>query len=247
MPKIRADALLPKLGLAPSRSAASNLIREGKVTLPDGTPIRKAGQLVDEECPLKVTAGQLYVSRGAGKLLAAFEAFPLDVSAKTALDLGASTGGFTQVLLEHGAARVYAVDVGSDQLHPSLREDARVISLEKTNARELTRDLIPEPIDVLTGDLSFISLTKVLPACAPLLAREFVAILLIKPQFEAGHGLVGSGGVVRSQEVREMCVKKIRDFAEEELGWKHLHTLPSPVLGPDGNQEYLSLFTSNNS
>ena len=243
MPKIRADELLARLGLAPSRSAASNLIREGKVFLPEGSPVRKPGLQLDESCVPSISEPQLHVSRGAGKLLAALEAFPVDIEEKTALDLGASTGGFTQVLLEHGASKVYAVDVGTDQLHPMLKNDPRVVSLEQTNARDLTRALIPEPIDILTGDLSFISLTKVLPACAPLLAARFHAIVLIKPQFEAGRDQVGSGGVVRSREIQALCVKKIEDFAREVLGWKHILTISSPLLGPNGNQEYLAHFT----
>ena len=242
MSKIRADELVFRQQLAPSRSNASQMIKEGLVLLPDGTPVRKPGQMLDGAVVLTATKTTKYVSRGAGKLLAALDAFKPEISGKTALDLGASTGGFTDVLLSHGAATVFAVDVGTGQLHEKLRSDPRVVSLEQTNARDLDKTLIPESIQILTGDLSFISLTKVLPACAPLLAEEFFAILLIKPQFEAERGEIGSGGVVRSPEVRKRCVAKIVDFAVGELGWHHVGTIESPVIGPNGNHEFLAAF-----
>ncbi len=239
--KVRADELLARQGVCPSRSAAQQAIREGQALLPDGTPVRKASQMLEDSTVLSLVAGERYVSRGAQKLLAALDAFTPSVAGRICLDLGASTGGFTDVLLSRGAARVYAVDVGTAQLHPKLRADSRVISLEQTNARNLDRTLIPEPIGLLTGDLSFISLTKVLPACVPLLAPEFWAILLVKPQFEAERGDIASGGIVRSEEVRQRCVKKILDFAAT-LGWHHVGTIPSPIQGQDGNQEYLAAF-----
>ncbi len=242
MSKIRADELVFRLGLAPSRSNASQMIKEGLVLLPDGTPVRKPGQMMESALVLTSTETMKYVSRGAGKLLAALEAFNPEIAGKTALDLGASTGGFTDVLLSRGAAKVFAVDVGTGQLHEKLRSDPRVVSLEQTNARDLDRTLIPDAIQILTGDLSFISLTKVLPACAPLLAEEFFAILLIKPQFEAERGDIGSGGVVRSEEVRARCVAKIVDFAVDELHWRHVGTIESPVIGPNGNHEFLAAF-----
>ncbi len=242
MSKIRADELVFRLGLAPSRSNASQMIKEGLVLLPDGTPVRKPGQMLDNTIILTATETMKYVSRGAGKLLAALDAFNPEIAGKTALDLGASTGGFTDVLLSYGAAKVFAVDVGTGQLHEKLRSDPRVVSLEQTNARDLDKTLIPDPIQILTGDLSFISLTKVLPACVPLLAEDFFAILLIKPQFEAERGDIGSGGVVRSSEVRARCVAKIVDFAVNELKWHHVGTIESPVIGPNGNHEFLAAF-----
>ena len=242
MSKIRADELVYRQGLAPSRSNASQMIKEGLVLLPDGAPVRKPGQMMDSAVVLTSTEEMKYVSRGAGKLLAALEAFNPEIAGKTALDLGASTGGFTDVLLSRGAAKVFAVDVGTGQLHEKLRCDPRVVSLEQTNARDLDRTLIPDAIQILTGDLSFISLTKVLPACVPLLAEEFFAILLIKPQFEAERGDIGSGGVVRSPEVRARCVAKIVDFAVNELHWRHVGTIESPVIGPNGNHEFLAAF-----
>ena len=244
--KIRADELLFKKGLCASRSAAQNLIKLQQALLPDGTPIRKAGQLLDETLPLRLASSQAYVSRGALKLAAALEAFQPELDGKTALDLGASTGGFTQLLLQNGVAKVYAVDVGTNQLHPTLKDDPRVISLEQTNAKDLTPQWVPDKIQVLTADLAFISLTKVLPACAPLLDTSFTAILLIKPQFEAGRDQIGSGGVVRSETVRLRCVDAVIDFAESQLNWSHHKTIPSPVLGPNGNQEYLAHFTQSN-
>lgn len=243
MSKTRADELVFRLGLAPSRSNASQMIKEGLVLLPDGTPVRKPGQMLESSIVLSSNETTKYVSRGAGKLLAAIDAFRPTIEGKVALDLGASTGGFTDVLLSHGAAKVFAVDVGTGQLHEKLRRDPRVISLEQTNARDLDKSLIPDEIQILTGDLSFISLAKVLPACAPLLAREFFAILLIKPQFEAERGEIGSGGVVRSDEVRARCVAKIVDFAVNELLWRHIGTIESPVIGPNGNHEFLAAFS----
>lgn len=242
MSKIRADELVFRLGLAPSRSNASQMIKEGLVLLLDGTPVRKPGQMLDSTIAITATETMKYVSRGAGKLLAALDAFNPEIAGKTALDLGASTGGFTDVLLSYGAAKVFAVDVGTGQLHEKLRIDPRVVSLEQTNARDLDRTLIPDAIQILTGDLSFISLTKVLPACVPLLAEDFFAILLIKPQFEAERCEICSGGVVRSPEVRARCVAKIVDFAVNELHWHHVGTIESPVIGPNGNHEFLAAF-----
>jgi len=240
--KFRADELLARQGLCPSRSAARLAIESGKALLADGTPVRKPSQMLEETQPLKLADGPRYVSRGAEKLLAALSAFHPPIENQICLDLGASTGGFTDVLLAYGASRVYAVDVGTDQLHPKLRSDSRVVSLEQTNARNLNRDLIPDPIAVLTGDLSFISVTKVLPVCAPLLAQDFTAIILVKPQFEAGRADIGSGGVVRDPVVQARCVAKVVACGEE-LGWRLLGTLPSPILGPNGNQEYLAVFS----
>lgn len=210
--------------------------------LPDGTPVRKPGQQLEETTRLVLSAPPQYVSRGAGKLLAAIEAFQPELHGVTALDLGASTGGFTDVLLQHGASKVFAVDVGHDQLHEKLRNDPRVISLEGLNARDLNDTIIPEPIDILVADVSFISLTKVLPPCVPLLKPRAWAIVLVKPQFEAGRQDIGSGGVVRDEAVRQRCLDAIIAFAQNDLHWTLVGALPSPVLGPNGNQEYLAAF-----
>jgi len=244
MQKYRADELLPRLGLCNSRSAAQEIIKNGQAALPGGLAVRKPSQMLAEDCGVTVCGAGSYVSRGAGKWRAAIDAFHPDISGKIALDLGASTGGFTDVLLTYGASKVFAVDVGTGQLHEKLRADPRVVSLEQTNARDLSRELIREPVEVLTGDLCFISLTKALPACVPLLAPSFWAILLVKPQFEAERRDIGSGGVVRSPEVRQACLDKIVSFCVKELGWRAAGSVPSPVIGPKGNQEYLAAFTA---
>ena len=242
MTKIRADQLLVELGLCESRTVAQRLIMAGEVRLGPDELVRKPGQLLPDDTELLVTARQRYVSRGAFKLLAALDAFQPDLQGAVAMDLGASTGGFTEVLLEHGAVRVYAVDVGYGQLHDRLRHDARVVSLERTNARDLTAELIPEKLDVLTGDVSFISLTKVLPPCIPLLRPGAWIFVLVKPQFEAERHEIGSGGVVRDEAVRQRCVEKILRFAEEELGLLPQGVVPSPIKGPKGNQEFIAVF-----
>ena len=240
--KIRADQLVVQQGLCASRALAQRLIDEAQVLLPDGTPVRKPGQQLDDATPLALAAPPQYVSRGAGKLLAAIEAFRPELSGVTALDLGASTGGFTDVLLQHGATKVFAVDVGHGQLHEKLRHDPRVVSLEGVNARDLNATMLPEPIDVLVADVSFISLTKVLPPCATFLKPRAWAIVLVKPQFEAGRRDVGSGGVVRDETVRQRCLDNIISFAQNTLKWELVGTVPSPVLGPNGNQEFLAAF-----
>ena len=240
--KLRADQLAVQQGLCASRALAQRMIEDGLLLLPDGAGIRKPGQQVDSAVRLVLAAPPQYVSRGATKLLAALEAFQPEISGRVALDLGASTGGFTDVLLQHGAAKVFAVDVGHGQLHEKLRQEPRVVSLEGVNARELSKELVPEPIDLLVADVSFISLTKVLPPCAPLLKPMAWAIVLVKPQFEAGRQNIGSGGVVRDEVVRKRCVEQIVDFAADKLRWSHIGHLPSPILGPNGNQEFLAAF-----
>ncbi|MCK5804466.1 MAG: TlyA family RNA methyltransferase [Lentisphaeria bacterium] len=242
MKKIRADILVTERGLCSSRSEAQRLILAGEVRTGPDSVVRKAGQLLAPDVELFVMRRREYVSRGAHKLLAAIEAFQPPLEGVVALDLGASTGGFTEVLLKHGARRVYAVDVGYGQLHYRLRRDERVICLERTNARYLTPELVPETIEVLTGDVSFISLTKVLPPCVPLLAPDAWVMVLVKPQFEAGREEVGKGGVVRDLAVRKRCVDTIVGFAESTLGWRGVGVVPSPIKGPKGNQEFVAVF-----
>jgi 23S rRNA (cytidine1920-2'-O)/16S rRNA (cytidine1409-2'-O)-methyltransferase len=242
MGKQRADQLVFDRGLAESRAAAQRLIMAGRVLLGPDTPVRKPGQLLDADAELRVDAGDDYASRGAYKLLAALDAFAPDLRDAVALDVGASTGGFTDLLLRRGVRRVYAVDVGYGQLHYRLRQDPRVVCLEKVNARDLVAALVPEPVDVLTGDVSFISLTKILPACRPLLRPQAWVFVLVKPQFEAERHEVGKGGVVRSDAVRQRCVEKILTFGATELGWQRLGVVPSPIVGPKGNQEYMVAF-----
>lgn len=242
MTKQRADQLLAERGLAASRTDAQRLIMAGRVTLASSERIHKAGQMLPLDADVRVAPAEDYVSRGAAKLLAALDAFTPDLNGTVALDVGASTGGFTEVLLRRGARRVYAVDVGYGQLHYRLRQDSRVVCLERVNARQLSVELIPEPIDVMTADVSFISLTKVLPACKPLLRPGAWAFLLVKPQFEAERHEVGKGGVVRDEAVRERCVAGIVAFATDSLGWQRVGVVPSPIAGPAGNRESVAAF-----
>jgi 23S rRNA (cytidine1920-2'-O)/16S rRNA (cytidine1409-2'-O)-methyltransferase len=240
--KLRADMLLVELGLAESRSVAQRLIMAGEVRLGPDDLVRKPGQMLPEDAPVSVTDTERYVSRGAHKLLRAIQEFGPDLNGAVALDIGASTGGFTDVLLRCGAAKVYAVDVGYGQLHLRLRGDPRVLCLERTNARDLNTEIIPDPIDVLVGDVSFISLRKVLPPCAPFLRPGAWVLVLVKPQFEAGRDEVARGGVVRDPQVRQRCVNEIRDFGVRELGWIPQGVVPSPIKGPKGNQEFILAF-----
>lgn len=242
MNKVRADQLLVDLQLCESRSLAQRLIMAGEVRLGPDELVRKPGQMLPEDCSLFLNDEPRYVSRGAFKLLAALEKFQPVIAGGVALDLGASTGGFTEVLLQYGVSRVYAVDVGYGQLHRKLRLDPRVILRERTNARDLSPALIPEPIAVLTADVSFISLTKVLGPCAPLLQPEAWIFVLVKPQFESERQEVGSGGVVRDEAVRQRCLEKVQRFALSELNWSFAGVVPSPIKGPKGNQEYIAAF-----
>ena len=240
--KKRADIRLVELGLCESRAQAKRLIMAGQVRIGSDHVVHKPNEQVDEDTILRVETPSPYVSRGAEKLLPALDKFLPDLAGLTALDLGASTGGFTDLMLQRGAVKVYAVDVGYGQLHGKLRNDTRVICLERVNARRLSHDQIPEAVDIITADVSFISLRKVLPAAAQFLKAGGYAFVLVKPQFEASRHEVGKGGVVRDPEVRQRCVEEIRSFAGEELQWQCLDTIPSPIQGPKGNQEYICAF-----
>jgi 23S rRNA (cytidine1920-2'-O)/16S rRNA (cytidine1409-2'-O)-methyltransferase len=224
--------------LAPSRARAADLVRRGCVTV-DGETVGKPGALVapDATIVLSPEAGT-HVSRGGLKLEAALDAFGLDPQGRVALDVGASTGGFTEALLARGAARVYAVDVGRGQLHDSLRADPRVASLEATDARKIDAVLVPEPVGAIVADVSFISLTQALPAALARAAPDAWIIALVKPQFEAGREAVGKGGIVRKEEDRERAVTRVRAFLESE-GWDVLGVIPSPIEGGSGNVEFL--------
>ncbi|MDY0176524.1 MAG: TlyA family RNA methyltransferase [Lentisphaeria bacterium] len=239
MAKVRADQLMLAQGLCESRSQAQRLIMAGKLRVGSDHVVQKPGQLLPADCELQLDEGRRYVSRGAFKLLAALEKTKPNLQGLCALDLGASTGGFCEVLLEQGVEKVYAVDVGYGQLHDKLRLDPRVIVLERCNARNLNADIIPDRIGVLSADVSFISLTKVLPPCKDLLAEHAWIFVLVKPQFEAERQQVAAGGVVRDPAVQLACVEKIARFAEQELGWSSLTYIPSPIKGPKGNQEYI--------
>ncbi|MBN2141026.1 MAG: TlyA family RNA methyltransferase [Desulfovibrionaceae bacterium] len=242
--RVRADQLLADQGLAESREQAKRLIMAGKVHALTGgqkTPVLKPGQQMDPGTTLVAEAGDRFVSRGGHKLLTAIEELGLDPAGKTALDAGASSGGFTDCLLQHGAARVYAADVGAGQLHWSLRRDPRVTVLEKVNLRRAPDDLLPEKVDLITADLSFISLRLVLGPCLKFLKDRGEVVVLIKPQFELGPGRTDKG-VVRSEADRMEAVDAVIGFARDELGLEPLGWAPARIKGPKGNQEYLARF-----
>jgi 23S rRNA (cytidine1920-2'-O)/16S rRNA (cytidine1409-2'-O)-methyltransferase len=236
--KIRLDRLLVERGLVPSRERARALILAGQV-LVNGTPMAKVGTLVPTEATVRLKAAdQPYVSRGGLKLAAALEHWHIDVGGLVAMDVGASTGGFTDCLLQHGALRVFCVDVGYGQLAWRLRQDVRVIVLERTNIRYLPREAIPEEVNLAVVDVSFISLKLVLPPILQFLRPDGLIIALIKPQFEVGKGQVGKGGVVRDPQQQQQVVAEVQDFAQG-LGLAEAGVISSPILGPKGNQEYL--------
>jgi len=238
--KVRIDHLLVERGLAESRTKAQALVMAGAVVVGEAR-VDKPGALVDPAAPVRVkddAAPQKYVSRGALKLERALEAFPIDPRGKVCADLGASTGGFTDLLLQRGAARVFAVDVGYGQLHPRLRGDPRVVVRERENARLLGPDALGERVDLVTGDLSFISLRLVLPAVKAILKPGGEAVLLVKPQFEVGKGEVGKGGVVRDEAKRRAALDAVAEAARG-LGFEVIGATESPIEGPAGNREWL--------
>jgi len=235
----RLDEMLVARGLAPSRSRARDAVARGTV-LVDGVRASKPGQPVGAGQSLALDGDALrYVSRGALKLLAALDAFGLDPAGRIALDLGASTGGFTEVLLECGAARVYAVDVGHGQLDRRLAGDPRVVSLERVNARDLSPAGLPERPGAIVADLSFISLRLALPPALALAAPGCWGAFLVKPQFEAGREAVGRGGVVRDEAAARAAAEAVAAWLAEREGWSLLGLTPSPILGGDGNREFL--------
>jgi 23S rRNA (cytidine1920-2'-O)/16S rRNA (cytidine1409-2'-O)-methyltransferase len=236
MSKERLDVLLVRLGLAESREKAQALILAGAVTV-DGRPSGKAGQAVSSEARIQVAAKLPYVSRAGKKLEAALDRFAIPVEGRVCLDVGASTGGFTDCLLQRGAARVHAVDVGVGQLDWKLRNDARVVLHEGVNARYLRFQDVGERVDLATCDVSFISVTLILPAVAPLLDAGGEMVVLVKPQFEVGRGQVGKGGIVREPALHEAAVAKVRDCLGG-LGYRS-EAMESPILGAEGNKEYL--------
>jgi 23S rRNA (cytidine1920-2'-O)/16S rRNA (cytidine1409-2'-O)-methyltransferase len=239
MAKRRADQLLVERALADSRSRAQALIMAG-VVFSGERKILKAGDTLADDAPLEVRGkDHPWVSRGGLKLAHAIEEFGLDLKNKVVLDVGASTGGFTDVALSHGATRVYAVDVGHGQLAWKLRQDDRVVVLERTNARYLSDKEIPEPVDVIVCDASFIGLETVLPAPIALGGLGAVLVALIKPQFEVGKGRVGKGGVVRDPALHDEVCSRIRDWLQGLPDWSVVDITPSPILGPEGNREFL--------
>ncbi|MGC3997413.1 MAG: TlyA family RNA methyltransferase [Anaeromyxobacter sp.] len=236
----RIDLLLVERGLAESRTRAQALVMAGAVVAGEAR-VDKPGALVDPALPLRLKADaapQKYVSRGALKLERALEVFPIEPRGLRCADLGASTGGFTDLLLQRGAAQVLAIDVGYGQLHPRLRADPRVVVRERENARALTAEALGGPVDLVVGDLSFISLRLILPAVKAILRPGGLAALLVKPQFEVGKGEVGKGGVVREEAKRRAALEGVAEAARG-LGFEVLGHAESPIEGPAGNREWL--------
>jgi 23S rRNA (cytidine1920-2'-O)/16S rRNA (cytidine1409-2'-O)-methyltransferase len=239
IPKSRADLLLVERGLVESRAKAQAVIMAGLVFTGEKR-VAKPGDTLAADAPLELRGqDHPWVSRGGLKLDHGLTQFDLDVTDLTCIDLGASTGGFTDVLLTRGAAKVYAVDVGKGQLAWKLRQDERVVVLENTNARYLTREQVPEEIDLIACDASFIGLEKILPAPMALARPGAHLVALIKPQFQAGPGDVGKGGVVRDPAVHERVCAEMRDWLDAQPGWRVLGIAESPITGPAGNKEFL--------
>ena len=237
--KTRLDVALVERGLAETRAAAQRLVMAGLVFSGERR-LEKAGQGIGPDTALEVR-GQPhpYVSRGGLKLEKALDHFAIPVAGRLALDVGSSTGGFTDCLLQRGAARVYAVDVGTNQLAWKLRSEPRVVSLEKTNMREVTVMLIPEQVELIVCDASFIGLRTVLPAALALAAPGAHLVALIKPQFEVGKGRVGKGGIVREPALHEEVCATITDWLADQPGWRVLGVTESPITGAEGNKEFL--------
>jgi 23S rRNA (cytidine1920-2'-O)/16S rRNA (cytidine1409-2'-O)-methyltransferase len=233
---VRLDQLLVERGLAPSREKARALVLAGQVLL-NGQRADKAGRSVPDDSRLELLEPPPYVSRGGLKLEAALEHFHISVDGRICLDVGSSTGGFTDCLLQHGAARVYAIDVGTGQLDWKLRNDPRVIVHERVNARYLSAREVPEPVSLAVADVSFISVTMILPAIAPLLSDGAEMVILVKPQFELEKHQVGKGGIIRDPALHLRACQRI-EKAVEQLGFRTA-IIPSPILGAEGNQEFL--------
>ena len=234
--KTRLDRLIVDRGLAESRAKAQALIMAGEVRV-NGQKAAKPGQPVEADCAIEMLARPPYVGRGGYKLAGALRHFALDVAGKVCADIGSSTGGFTDVLLQGGAARVHAVDVGAGQLDWKLRTDARVVLHEGVNAREVSVQELGEPVDFLTCDVSFISVTLILPAVVSLLQPGGQMVILIKPQFEVGKGQVGKGGIVRDPELHRAACERV-ERAVRETGFETA-TIESPITGAEGNKEFL--------
>lgn len=236
--KSRLDKILVEKGLAPSRERAQALIMEGKVFV-NGMPSPKAGAMVAEDAAIELKGEDIpYVSRGGLKLEAAVTHFNISLKDKTAMDVGSSTGGFTDCMLQNGAKKVYCIDVGYGQLAWKLRQDQRIVLIERTNIRYLERNKIPDEIDIAAIDVSFISLTKVVPAVLEFLKKDGEIIALIKPQFEVGKGEVGKGGIVKDEAKRLKTVEYVRESLES-LGLETIGVMQSPIAGQKGNIEFL--------
>jgi len=236
---MRLDQMLVTRGLVPSRARAQDLIKRGFVFV-DGKICDKAARDVGDDLTIAIAPeAPDYVSRGAEKLIAALDGFDFDSAGRAALDIGASTGGFTEILLERGAARVYAVDVGTAQLHAHLKDDCRIVSLENLDARNLTSNEIPESVAAIVVDVSFISVTKILGNVIQFAAPGAWMVILVKPQFEVGRENVGSGGIVRDESLRQSAFTTVRDWLSNQPGWTIVGDMPSPILGGSGNTEFL--------
>ena len=232
-------------GFSNSREQANSILMTGNVFV-DNKRVEKPGQQVSQNSKIEIKGKtHPWVSRGGIKLNKALQEFNLDCNSIVALDIGASTGGFTDVLLANGASKIYAVDVGYGQLDWKLRQDERVIVKEKTNARYLTHEIIEDPLDALVCDASFISLKKVLPSGLGLIKSNGWLVALIKPQFEVGKGLVGKGGVVRDPKQHQSVINDIREWLEFEMKMNVLGVIESPILGPSGNREFLIVAEKN--
>ncbi|SFV36525.1 23S rRNA (cytidine1920-2'-O)/16S rRNA (cytidine1409-2'-O)-methyltransferase [Devosia crocina] len=241
MTRIRLDLALEQRGLLPSRARARDAVLRGTVRV-NGAPAKKPNQMVTPEDLIALDdPAAHYVSRAALKLMAGLDAGGIAVGGKTCLDVGASTGGFTQVLIERGAAKIFAVDVGHDQLHERLRGEPRVASLEGLNARDLSAETIAEPIDLLVSDVSFVSVTKVLAAPLGLCAPTAEAVILFKPQFEVGRDFVGKGGIVSDVGASARAMAEVIGFVEAR-GFAHRLSVASPIAGGDGNLETVLVF-----
>lgn len=237
--KERLDQMMVRRGLARTRSRARDIILQGQVKIA-GEVASKPGQIVAADAEITLQDGaDRYVSRGAHKLIAALDEFGFDPQGLNALDIGASTGGFTQVLLERGAAHVTAVDVGTDQMADEIRSDPRITNLEGVDARNLNSESVAGDIGAIVADVSFISLTKVLPAVLPLAAPGCWLVALVKPQFEVGPKGIGKGGIVRDEATRIAAIDAVRDWIAVKPGWDIRGIIESPIKGGDGNQEYL--------
>ncbi len=235
----RLDVVLVERGLAPTRSRARDLIRSGQVRVGDDVCTKVATEVAEtQELTLDANAARA-VSRGGQKLAAALAAFEFDPDGRIALDVGASTGGFTQVLLDRGARKVYAADVGHGQLHASLKADPRVVSLEGLDARRLTRETVPEPVGAITADVSFISLIKALGPALELAAPGAFLVALVKPQFEVGPERIGKGGIVRDAEARQGALESVTAWLAAQPAWRVAGAIPSPIKGGSGNVEFL--------
>jgi 23S rRNA (cytidine1920-2'-O)/16S rRNA (cytidine1409-2'-O)-methyltransferase len=238
--KERVDKLLVERGLAETRAKAQALVIAGQV-FSGQQRLDKAGHLLALDAPLTLKETLPYVGRGGLKLAAALDHFKIDVTDKLCLDIGASTGGFTDCLLQRGARRVVALDVGHGQLDWKLRQDPRVDAREKINARYLTPEDFDVRFEIIVADVSFISLTKILPVVPPLMAERAVVVVLIKPQFEVGREEVGKGGIVRDEAAQQRVVNEVNACAGE-LGMRVIGVIDSPILGADGNREFLACY-----